>query len=153
MQFILSPLPICLTASVPWWFAQDSETHYDSKCMTWKIIATLLSLLAGGWMITDGIHCMIRDKYIGPEKPGPWSAIFTSLGMNPFKIAPLFVLLGILWIAGLAFLLLSSPPTSQKAWTFSIAVAIGSLWYFPVGTILSIAYILLLSLCKSPFVQ
>jgi len=117
--------------------------------MAQKIIAAALAIFIGGWMATDSVHCIIRGKYIGPEKPGPWSAIFNLLGIDPFKIAPLFVLMGFLWIAGLALMLFSPPAIAEKAWRFCLAVALASLWYLPIGTVISISYVLLLVLCKS----
>jgi hypothetical protein len=121
--------------------------------MTQRIIAVTLAVLMGGWMVTDGLHCIIRGKYIGPEKPGPWSAIFNLLRIDPFKIAPLFVLLGILWIAGMAVMLLSPPLIAQKAWIFCLALAVSSLWYLPIGTVVAVAYVLLLVLCKSSLLK
>jgi len=63
-----------------------------------KILLALVGVLAGGWMIVDGVHVMLRGKYIGPEKPGPWSILFVKLGVDPFRLGPLFVAFGVLWI-------------------------------------------------------
>ena len=105
-----------------------------------KILFALVGLLAGGWMIVDGVHVMLRGKYIGPEKPGPWSVPFTKLGIDPFRLGPMFIGLGALWLICLVAVL------SGQAWGkyAAAAVAIASLWYLPLGTILSLVYIVLL---------
>jgi len=105
-----------------------------------KILLALVGVLAGGWMIVDGVHVMLRGKYIGPEKPGPWSILFVKLGVDPFRLGPLFVAFGVLWIVFLIATL-----TGQTWGKYgAAAVAIASLWYLPLGTVLSIAYLALL---------
>jgi hypothetical protein len=44
-----------------------------------KILITILGILNGGYMLIDGIYVMLNGKYIGPEKPGPWSYIFEKM--------------------------------------------------------------------------
>lgn len=105
-----------------------------------KIIITLLAVVMGGWMIIDGAHVLLTGKYFGPDKPGLWADLVAAVGIDPYDIGGIFVLLGICWIAGLIGLHL------KKDWAFelSIAVAVASLWYVPVGTIISVLYIILL---------
>jgi hypothetical protein len=105
-----------------------------------KIALAAVGLLAGGWMIIDGIHVMLRGKYIGPEKPGPWSALFVKLGVDPFRLGPMFIALGVLWLVFLAATL------ADQTWGKygAAAIAIASLWYLPLGSVLSLAYLLLL---------
>src|SRR5262249_17515 len=98
---------------------------------------------------TDGIHCILRGKYIGPEKPGPWSNLFIAAGIDPFRLGPLFIVFGTCWLLALIFLLTSSSPT---AWTVALVVAIASLWSLPLGTVISIAFILLLIFARSRLV-
>ena len=105
-----------------------------------KLTATLIALLAGGWMLADGIHVLLKGKYIGPDKPGPWSIPFARLGIDPFKLGPVFILFGILWLAGIALLFTDKPWALYAAG----AVAIASLWYLPLGTVLSLIYLVLL---------
>ena len=112
--------------------------------MIHKLLAALCALFVGGWMLTDGIHCLLRGKYIGPEKPGPWSALFTLFGINPFSVAPPFIALGVAWIVSLIFLVIAPPSLAHAAWIAALIIAIASLWYLPVGTVFSAAYILLL---------
>ena len=105
-----------------------------------KVALSLTGLLAGGWMLFDGIHVMLRGKYFGPETPGPWSVLFTRIGINPFRLGPIFILFGTLWLVFLA--------ATLRGFTWgryaAIAVAVATLWYLPLGTILAIIYLALL---------
>jgi hypothetical protein len=108
--------------------------------MLTRLLAAAVAALIGGWMLFDGVHVLVRGKYFGPDKPGPWSVPFARLGVDPFALGPLFVALGFAWIvctiAGL---------TGQAwGWYAAAAVALATLWYFPLGTILSIAFLALL---------
>ena len=47
-----------------------------------KILVTILAILTGGFMLLDGIYVMLKGKYIGPEKPGPWANIFPSFAAS-----------------------------------------------------------------------
>ena len=105
-----------------------------------KILITILGLLNGGYMLLDGIYVLMKGKYIGPEKPGPWAELFYKLDINVFKLGPLFIAFGILWLTWLYSL------WSNQSWTyiFGIIISILTLWYLPVGTILSIIILLIL---------
>ncbi|NQX82195.1 MAG: hypothetical protein HRT66_09420 [Flavobacteriaceae bacterium] len=108
--------------------------------MTVKIILTILAFANGVFMIADGVHVMIKGKYIGPEKPGPWANLFYKLKVNVFKLGPLFITLGLGWLIFIYALL-----TCQD-WTlvFGIIVSALTLWYIKVGTFISIVTIVLL---------
>ena len=99
-----------------------------------KLLITILGILNGGFMLFDGIHVLIKGKYIGPEKPGPWAAIFEKLGVDVFKLGPLFIVYGILWLVWLYGL------WTNQSWShwFGIAVCILTLWYIPFGTLFSL---------------
>jgi hypothetical protein len=105
-----------------------------------KVFITLLAVAVGGWMVIDGAHVLLTGKYFGPDKPGLWADIVAAVGIDPYDIGGIFLLLGICWIAGLIGLHL------KKDWAFelSIAIAVASLWYAPVGTIISVIYIIML---------
>ena len=105
-----------------------------------KILATLVGLMAGGWMVFDGLHVMVRGKYFGPEKPGPWSGLVERVGVDAMKMGPVFIALGILWFVCLMGLLYGW----SWGWYGAVVVAIATLWYAPVGTGLSVIYIVLL---------
>ncbi len=105
-----------------------------------KAIASLIALLVGGWMIFDGIHALTTGKYFGPERPGPWSHVVTLIGIDPFRLGVPFIALGVLWLLFLSAMLLHQ----SWAWYAALLTAILTLWYLPVGTILSLLYISLL---------
>lgn len=112
----------------------------ENDTLTLKLIVLLLSLLNGGWMIFDGLHVIRKGKYFGPDEPGSWAKLVRDVGVDPFKIGPLFILLGVLWIcASTGFLLGLS-----GAWAVLLAVAFCTLWYIKVGTVLSALTIILL---------
>ena len=113
--------------------------------MVAKVIATLVALIVGGWMIFDGIHVLATGKYFGPDKPGPWADLVAAAGLDPFRLGLPFVALGVLWLVSHSALLRHRPRARQAA----LLTAILTLWYLPVGTILSLLYILLLFLSRS----
>jgi hypothetical protein len=108
--------------------------------MIGKILLALVGALAGGWMIVDGVHVLLRGKYIGPEKPGPWSIPFARLGIDPFRLGPMFICFGVLWLV----FLIATLSGRSWGWYGAAAVAVASLWYVPLGTVLSLIYLGLL---------
>jgi len=110
-----------------------------------KILLTVLALLNGGYMLVDGIYVMIRGKYIGPERPGPWANLFERMQVDVFKLGPLFVLFGLTWLI-LAYGLLTS-----QGWAYwlGLIISIGTLWYLSIGTIISIIVFVLLLIFRS----
>jgi hypothetical protein len=105
-----------------------------------KQLILLLALLNGGYMLADGIHVLAKGKYIGPERPGPWAALFSRMDVNVFKLGPLFVAFGILWLTFAIGL------WTQQAWScwFGVAVSVLTLWYVPFGTLFSLMTLIVL---------
>lgn len=105
-----------------------------------KILITILAFLNGGYMLLDGIYVMLKGKYIGPEKPGPWASLFNAMQVNVFKLGPLFIGFGLLWLAWIwAF-------WSSQSWayTYGIVISVLTLWYLPVGTLFSLIILFVL---------
>src|SRR5687767_12467712 len=100
----------------------------------------LCALLLGGWMTFDGIHVLTSGKYFGPDKPGPWADVVAAVGIDPFSVGPLFVVLGLAWLVVLGLML--ARHRASGAVTTGIAVA--TLWYLPVGTVLAIVVLVVL---------
>lgn len=99
-----------------------------------KMLITILGFLNGAYMLVDGLFVMMKGKYIGPEKPGPWANIFYKLDIDVFKLGPLFIIFGLAWLAWLYALW-----TSQSwAYTLGIFISVLTLWYLPVGTLFSL---------------
>lgn len=107
-----------------------------------KILITILGFLNGGYMLLDGIFVLIKGKYIGPEKPGPWANLFYKLNVDVFKLGPAFIVFGLLWLIWLYGL------WTNQSWvyTFGLIMSILTLWYLPVGTLFSIIILLVLIL-------
>jgi hypothetical protein len=112
--------------------------------MLLKIVIIAVSSFIGGWMIFDGIHVLQTGKYFGPEKPGPWSEIAVRVGIDPLKMGPVFILIGAMWAAFIAGLVFHQP------WAFAMGIiaCIATLWYLPIGTVLSILLLIALILLK-----
>jgi len=107
-----------------------------------KIVLFIIALINGGWMIFDGIYVLKNGKYFGPDIPGPWSKIVKKIGLNPFKLGVPFIILGLLWIVSFAFFALDY----SFSWYSSLIIAVCTLWYMPIGTILSVISIVVLLL-------
>jgi len=110
-----------------------------------KIIVTLLGLLNGLYMLADGIFVMLKGKYIGPDKPGPWANIFYKFNVNVFKLGPVFIVLGLIWL----LFLLGFWTNQNWAYLIGLAICILTLWYLPVGTITSVVMLILLLTFKT----
>ncbi len=117
--------------------------------MVAKLSISLITLLVGGWMIFDGIHVLSTGKYFGPEKPGPWIDLVTAMGLDPFKFGVSFITLGILWLGFTSAMLLGQ----NWAWYAAVITAVLTLWYLPVGTVLSVIFIVLLIVFRSSLIS
>lgn len=93
-------------------------------------------------MLADGMYVMITGKYMGPEKPGPWARLFEWCNINVFRLGPLFVVFGLAWLTFVVGIIM------KAGWANSLGmiVSILSLWYLPVGTLLSLIVFVLLFL-------
>jgi hypothetical protein len=109
-----------------------------------KILISALAFLNGGFMLIDGIYVLLKGKYIGSEKPGPWARLFYIFDINVFKLGPLFILFGIVWLTWIYALWTNR----DWAYSFGILISILTLWYLPVGTIFSIIVLFVLFTAK-----
>ncbi|HEX8334395.1 MAG TPA: hypothetical protein VF622_17360 [Segetibacter sp.] len=105
-----------------------------------KIFISILAFLNGGYMLIDGIYVLLRGKYIGPEKPGPWSYLFNRLDVNVVKLGQMFIVFGLLWLLWLCSLWVNH----QWAYMFGLIISLLTLWYLPIGTLFSIIIIIVL---------
>lgn len=91
-------------------------------------------------MLIDGIFVMLKGKFIGSEQPGPWTILFHKLNFNVFKLGPLFITFGILWL-----IVVYAIYTAQSyAYMLSLIVSVCTLLYLPVGTLFSMVFIIML---------
>jgi len=105
----------------------------------YRRLVILVSIVAGGIMLVEGVYNLLTHSYIGGTL-GPWGRLVRAVGLNPYHIGLVFVLLGLAW--GVA--LFGFRSGDQWGWWAELAVAILSLWYFPLGTFLAVVCILLL---------
>ncbi|WP_162902741.1 hypothetical protein [Taibaiella koreensis] len=110
--------------------------------MRWIIL--LLSLFNGLFMLGDGIYVLCNGKYIGPEKPGPWALLFYRLHIDVFRLGPLFIVYGLLWL----LFVYSFGRKKSRAYPMGIVVALSTLWYLPVGALFSLIVLILLLLLR-----
>ena len=96
-------------------------------------------------MLLDGIYVMLKGKYIGPDKPGPWANLFYKLDIDVFKLGPVFIVFGFCWLLWLFALW-----TNQSwAYTTGMLIGIATLWYLPVGTLFSLIVVAILFFARS----
>ncbi|HMK05789.1 MAG TPA: hypothetical protein VK489_16425 [Ferruginibacter sp.] len=106
-----------------------------------KILIIIPGLINGCYMLIDGIYVILKGKYIGPEKPGPWANLFYKLDIDVFKLGPLFIIFGLGWLA----FILSAWTNQSWAWMLGLIISLLTVWYLPVGTLLSlIVFVVLL---------
>jgi len=113
-----------------------------------KWIVLALALFQGGWLAFDGGRALIVGDYVTPNSGprvgqlGPWSRIVLALGFEPRStlIKCVHLCLGLAWLLGL--IVFAMRPVS--GWWIIMGCAVASLWYLPMGTILSIIVIALL---------
>jgi hypothetical protein len=110
----------------------------------------VLALVTGGFQIVDGTHVLATGRYIGGATPGPWRHVVQAVGLDPFALGPVFVVLGVCWLAAAAVLLVAH---SAAAWWVLVITAVATLWYLPVGTAAALATIAVLILARAEFTQ
>lgn len=108
----------------------------------------VVAFVVGGWMVADGVRVLRTGAYFGPPTPGPWRHVVSAVGLDPFSIGPVFVGLGIAWLAAYAWLLAAG---GRAAWWACVAVAALTAWYLPVGTLLSLVALVLLVANRASF--
>ena len=116
------------------------------KLLGW--VAVGLAVLEAGWMVFDGARALVVGDYVTPSSGeyagqlGPWSRVVSVVGIAPRStlMKSIFVVYGAAWLAiAVCFAL-----EIRWAWTAMLVAAIGSLWYLPIGTVVSAVIIGLL---------
>ena len=104
-----------------------------------KTIFTI-TILMGGWMIIDGLYVLISGKYISASMLGAWAGIVSAVGLVPEKFGLVLVAFGIDWIVGGIGVL------RDRRWGYNLTmiIALLSLWYLTIGTLLAVLAIVLI---------
>lgn len=110
-----------------------------------RIAIFIIALLMGGWMIIDGLYVLIFDKFICRGWPGPWAGIVSAVGLDPMRFGLVFVAFGIDWLAG------GIGVIRDRRWGYylTLIIAVLSLWYLTIGTLLAILALVLAVVCLS----
>lgn len=115
-----------------------------------KVLVSGIALLMGAWLAFDGTRALVAGDYTtaksGPHagQLGPWSRVISALGLDPRStpVKALHIVLGVVWMAALlAFII-----TPSLGWWALAISSICSIWYLPMGTLLSAIELCLLLL-------
>lgn len=94
-------------------------------------------------MLFDGAHRLVAGDYVRIRgRLGPWADVVAEAGIDPMSLGAFFLVLGVGVVIGGVGLL-----TARRwAWSWAVVFAIGTLWYLPVGTLVSLVILTLLLL-------
>lgn len=100
-----------------------------------------LGLGPGLFMAFDGLRALIIGDYLTRKagrfagQLGPWSSVVSAVGIAPrsavMKI--IFVLFGLAWLGAVAGFVRHS----RRSTGILVVLAVATLWYLPVGTLVS----------------
>ena len=99
-------------------------------------------------MLFDGLVALISGSYIAPGgQIGPWQHAVSALGVAPLStgMKMAFVVLGAAYIASAAAYAFYKP----RGASYLCAVAVLTLWYLPLGTILSMVVLISIAVDSS----
>ena len=113
------------------------------QALKWIVLA--LTLFQGGWLTFDGGRALLVGDYVTPTSGpragqlGQWSRVVSAVGFEPRSafIKSLHLFLGIAWLV--ALLVFALRPA--LGWRIVLCCAVASLWYLPIGTVVSIIVI------------
>jgi hypothetical protein len=111
-----------------------------------RIAVVVVALVIGGWLSFDGARALLRGDYVTTRagELGPWSRVVSTVGINPRSAGMKWahIVLGIAWLVSSACFLVGFPNGRLAL----LGCSFLTLWYLPLGTMLSIAEIVLLFL-------
>jgi len=112
----------------------------------------LLALAPGIFMTFDGLRALVVGDYVTPTtgpfagQLGPWSGVVSAAGVEPRSavMKTVFVIFGVTWLSATAgFLIRARWSTGALA-----GLAVATLWYLPVGTLVSILVLIGLAILR-----
>ena len=111
-----------------------------------RIVIVIIAVVVGGWLTLDGTRALVKGDYLTASggKLGPWARLVAGIGIDPrsFAMKCVHVGLGVAWLLS-AILFIASVTIG---WHVLLGCSILTLWYLPLGTLLSVVEILLLVL-------
>ncbi|MCA9069343.1 MAG: hypothetical protein KDA84_10490 [Planctomycetaceae bacterium] len=113
-------------------------------------VVLLLAFVEGGWLAFDGGRALVVGDYVTPSSGpyagqlGPWSKVVKAFGVAPRStfMKSIHLVLGVVWLIAIVCFAIRV----SGAWWGLLICAIASLWYLPLGTLLSGIQIVLLLL-------
>ena len=116
-------------------------------------IVLVLAVLEAGWLAFDGGRALIVGDYVTPRSGphagqlGPWSKLVAAVGIEPRStlMKVVHVALGVAWLVVACGFAVGQPWGARAM----MACAFLGLWYLPVGTVLSVAQIVLLLVSRT----
>lgn len=116
--------------------------------MGWaRWVMVVLALAPGMWMTFDAVHALRTGAFVTPRtgeyagQYGPWRHVASAAGIDPRGTPMKFIMGagGLLWLGACA-----AAAAGVAWWPVAMLVAAGaSVWFLPVGTVVSIAVIVL----------
>ena len=116
-------------------------------------ILLLLAVFEAGWLVFDGSRALIVGDYVTPKSGpqtgqlGPWSKLVAAVGIEPRStlMKVIHVVLGLAWLFVACGFAVGQPWGGRAM----MACAVLGLWYLPIGTVLSLAQIVLLLVLRT----
>lgn len=109
-------------------------------------LALILGFVMGAWMVFEGWHRLAYGDYIRlGGRLGPWADLAMAIGLDPMRFGGVFIVWGVVWLITCAGLFLQR----HWAWPVAVILAIGSLIYCGVGTVVAAITLILLCLKRS----
>jgi hypothetical protein len=110
----------------------------DRWSRTRTVVGAILAFITGAFMTADGLHALITGAYFGGSL-GPWATVVRAVGIGPHSVVMkvLFVYFGAMWLCSVWLWVRRIAPR------FRFVLAICTLWYAPVGTVISVIELVL----------
>ena len=113
-----------------------------------RMAILILSVVEAGWFLIEGIRALTTGNYYTPKagkykgQLGPWAKIVGAVGVDPrsLHMRSTFLIIGVIWF----FFIICFALQIAWAWLGMVIMPILTLWYWPVGTLLSIMQVIIL---------
>jgi hypothetical protein len=120
-----------------------------ARTTMWRMrIVAAAAVVLGGFMLFDGLRALLLGDYLTPTSGpyagqlGPWADVVSAIGVTPrgFPMKLAFTILGASWLVALIVFVRRSHTGRVPLLLLSVL----TLWYLPVGTILSLVILAVL---------
>jgi len=118
-----------------------------------RVVIVCFALGPGLFMTFDGVRALLAGDYLTPSSGtyagqlGPWSDVVAAVGIpprsTPMKLA--FVAFGLAWLVANGAFFRRAPAGARML----AAIAVLTLWYLPIGTMVSVGVLVGLAILRS----